>query len=134
MDGKGRLAVPVKFRSSLMSGAVVTRGLDACLFLYPAREWQRLAERLAGLPLVQANTRAFARLMLAGAMEATLDRQGRLMVPEYLRRYAKLGRRIVVAGVGSRLELWDALSWEAYREGAEENSGAIAEGLRELGV
>lgn len=134
MDAKGRLAVPVKFRHLFSEGAVVTRGLDSCLFLYPQKEWQVLAEKLATLPLSQANTRAFARLMLAGAMEVSLDKQGRLMIPEYLRSYASLKKSIAVTGLFNRLELWDTNSWQDYRQGTEQNSGAIAEALNNLGV
>src|SRR3989338_7180247 len=134
MDAKGRLAIPVKFRHLFSDGAVVTRGLDSCLFLYPQKEWQALAEKLATLPLAQANTRAFARLMLAGAMEVFLDKQGRVMIPEYLRSYASLKKSIVVTGLFNRLELWDSVNWESYRQGTEQNSGAIAEALNKLGV
>ncbi|MDP3900253.1 MAG: cell division/cell wall cluster transcriptional repressor MraZ, partial [bacterium] len=69
IDAKGRLAVPAKFRAKLRSGAVVTRGLDNCLFLYSKEEWEKLAEQIAKTPLNKANTRAFGRFMLAGAME-----------------------------------------------------------------
>jgi len=134
MDAKGRLAVPVKFRDKLGDGAVVTRGLDSCLFLYPLKEWQLLAEKLAVLPLAQSNTRAFSRLMLAGAMEIFLDRQGRVMIPEYLRTYASLHKKIIITGLFNRLELWDAANWESYRQGTEQNSVAIAEALNNLGV
>ena len=85
LDQKGRLAVPVKFRAELKKGAVVTKGLDNCLFLYPKSEWQKLAKKLVNLPINKANTRAFSRLMLAGAMEVEFDKQGRIMLPEYLR-------------------------------------------------
>lgn len=134
MDAKGRVAIPVKFRHLFSEGAVVTRGLDSCLFLYPHKEWQTLAEKLATLPLAQANTRAFARLMLAGAMEVDLDKQGRLMIPEYLRSYASLKKNIVITGLFNRLELWSADNWDSYRQGTEQNSGAIAEALNNLGV
>ncbi|OGL73499.1 cell division/cell wall cluster transcriptional repressor MraZ [Candidatus Uhrbacteria bacterium RIFCSPHIGHO2_12_FULL_57_11] len=134
IDEKGRLAVPVKFRARLSKGCVVTRGLDACLWLVPEEEWQKLAGKLAGLPIAQANARAFARFMLSGALDATPDKQGRVMVPEYLREYAKLEKQVVVAGLYSRLEIWDKTAWEKYRKGTEASSGEIAEQLGALGV
>ncbi|MDD5342100.1 MAG: division/cell wall cluster transcriptional repressor MraZ [Patescibacteria group bacterium] len=134
LDEKGRVAVPVKFRTDLSKGAVVTRGLDNCLFLYTKEEWTKLADRLAKLPISQANTRAFARLMLAGAMDADVDKQGRVILPDYLRKYASIKKKVVIAGLYNRLEIWDALVWEKYKLGTEKNSGDIAEALGELGV
>ncbi|MFA5954384.1 MAG: division/cell wall cluster transcriptional repressor MraZ [Patescibacteria group bacterium] len=134
VDDKGRIAVPVKFRSSLQKGAVVTRGIDQCLFVYPIKEWESLAAKLASLPVSQANTRAFARLMLAGAMEVKPDRQGRVILPDYLRKYAGLRHKVVLAGLYNRLELWDSERWESYRKGTEENSAVIAEAMHDLGV
>jgi len=134
VDGKGRLAVPVKFRKDLTKGAVVTRGLDRCLFVFSAVEWQKLAEKLAALPLSQANARAFARLMLAGAMEAEVDKQGRVLLPEYLREYAKIGKDVVVAGLYSRIEIWDRAAWEKYKTKTEKDSDHIAERMGELGI
>jgi MraZ protein len=134
VDDKGRLAIPVKFREALKKGAVVTRGLDQCLFIYTAEEWQRLAEKLAALPLGQSATRAFSRLMLAGAMEAELDKQGRVVLPEYLRTFAALKKSVVVAGLYSRLEIWDADAWQTYKAATESESNALAEKMGELGV
>jgi len=134
IDDKGRLAIPVKFRGDLAHGAVVTRGLDASLFLFPKEEWDKLAEKLASLPLGQSNSRAFARLMLAGAMDVEVDKQGRFILPEYLRQYAGMTRSVVVAGLYNRLELWDAEKWAAYKKATEADVGTIAEKLGELGV
>jgi len=134
VDAKGRLAVPVKFRARLKGGAVVTRGLDNCLFLYPQAEWQKLAQKLSQLPISQKNTRAFARLMLAGAMEVKIDSLGRILVPEYLRQYAGMKKKAVVAGLFNRLEIWDEIKWNRYKTGTEKESGEIAEKLGELGV
>jgi MraZ protein len=134
VDDKGRLAIPVKFRGELESGAIVTRGLDGCLYLYTAEEWRKLADKLAALPMSQADTRAFARLMLAGAMDVAVDRQGRVVLPEYLRSYAGLKKEVVVAGLYNHLELWDAKAWEAYKAKTEKGSGEIAERLGGLGV
>lgn len=129
IDQKGRLAVPTKFRKALELGAIVTRGLDGCLYLYPADAWQQVAEKLAKLPMSQSNSRAFARLMLAGAMDVTLDTQGRILVPDYLRAYASVGKDVVVAGLYDHLELWDKTTWEAYKKRTEKDSSGIAESL-----
>ena len=134
IDEKGRLAIPVKFRVDLAKGAVVTRGLDNCLFLYTKKEWEILAEKLSKLPISKANTRAFARLMLAGAMDVEIDRQGRLILPDYLRKYAAVKKSVVVAGLYNRLEIWDTLAWNKYKSGTEKQSGDIAEALEGLGV
>lgn len=134
LDDKGRLAIPAKFRRRLTKGAVVTRGLDNCLFVYTPEEWKKLAAKLAQLPFSQANSRAFARLMLAGAMDVEFDGQGRVVLPEYLRQYAGLDRDVVVAGLFSRLEIWDKAKWESYKKETEKNSNEIAEKLGELGV
>lgn len=134
LDEKGRLAVPKKFRADLSKGAVVTRGLDNCLFLYTKIEWKKLADKLATLPFSQAKARAFARLMLAGAMDVGVDKQGRVMLPEYLRSFAGLKKQVVVAGLYNRLELWDQKSWEAYKTKSEKDSENIAEDMFELGI
>lgn len=134
MDGKGRMAVPAKFRGDLTAGAIITRGLDNCLFLYTKSEWQKLVEKLAGLPLTQQKSRAFARLMLAGAMDVEIDKQGRVLIPEYLRQFAGLKKDAVIAGLYSRLEIWDKGAWERYRARTEKDSVKIAEELVDLGV
>ncbi len=112
----------------------MTRGLDNCLFLYTKLEWAKLAEKLANLPFAQANTRAFARLMLAGAMDVELDKQGRIILPEYLRSFAHLKKETTVAGLYNRLEIWDKTVWERYTSQNEKESTKIAEQMAELGV
>jgi MraZ protein len=128
------MAVPAKFRRELLKGAVVTRGLDNCLFLYTKIEWEKLAEKLAALPISQSNTRAFSRLMLAGAMDVEMDKQGRIILPEYLRQFAGIKKNLVIAGLYNRLEIWDQEVWNAYKRQTETESGAIAEKMGELGV
>jgi len=134
LDQKGRIAVPSKFRINLKDGAVVTRGLDECLFLYSKKEWQKLAEKLANLPVGRANSRAFSRLMLGGAMEVNIDKQGRIILPDYLRSYAGIRKKVVVAGLYSRVEIWDEEKWEEFKVEAEKSSSEIAETMGELGV
>lgn len=134
IDEKKRLSVPTKFRQTLGKKAVITRGLDNCLFLYPAGEWEKLAEKLAQLPLSQADARGFARIMLAGAMEVNLDALGRILIPDYLKTYASLKKKVVVAGLYNRVEIWDEKNWEFYKQKTEKEAGDIAERLKELGV
>ncbi|MEK7542371.1 MAG: division/cell wall cluster transcriptional repressor MraZ [Patescibacteria group bacterium] len=134
IDEKKRLAIPAKFRQILGKKAVVTRGLDQCLFLYSYQEWEILADKLSKLPLAQADARGFARLMLAGAMEADLDKLGRILVPDYLKEYASLQKKIVVAGVYNRIEIWDEQKWETYKKRIEKEVGDMAERLKELGI
>lgn len=134
LDAKGRLAIPAKFRATLKSGAVVTKGLDNCLFLYPKKSWFELAEKLSKLPISQARARAFSRLMLAGAMDVEFDNQGRITLPEYLRNFGGLKKKAVIAGLYDRLEIWDETIWNKYKQGSESKSNDIAEALGELGV
>ena len=134
LDAKGRLAIPAKFRSTLKKGGVVTRGLDSCLFFYTKVEWEKLAIKLAALPISQSNTRAFARLMLAGAMDVSLDKQGRIIIPDYLRDFAQMKKIVVVAGLYSRLELWDEEVWQKYKTLTEKDSTSIAENLEGISI
>jgi MraZ protein len=134
IDAKKRLAVPSKFRGELGSRVVVTRGLDQCLFVYPMKAWEALAEKLGNMPVGEAGTRSFIRLMLAGATDVEVDSQGRILVPEYLKEYAGLNKEVTVAGLFNRLEIWDAAKWSAYKAEAEQHSGEIAEQLGKLGV
>ena len=134
IDPKKRLAIPAKFRSDLKNKVVITRGLDKCLFIYPMKVWEALAEKLGNLPVGESGTRSFIRLMLAGATDVEVDKQGRILVPDYLKDYAGLSKEVVVAGLYNRLEIWDGKKWDEYKRSAEKNTDEIAEQLGKLGV
>lgn len=134
LDTKGRVALPAKFRQKLTTGAIITRGLDRTLFVYNKPDWEILAQKLVALPLSQAKARAFARLMLAGATEVEFDGQGRILIPEYLRKYANLKKTAVFAGLYNRIEIWDENTWKTYKSKTEASSDDIAEKLGELGI
>jgi len=134
IDNKKRLAVPAKLRKDTGDKVVITRGLDNCLFLFPMREWEALAEKLGKLPMGQQDTRAFVRLLLSGASEVELDQLGRVLIPDYLKEYAGLGKKVVIAGLFNRLEIWDDKRWEGYKGNMEKQNDRIAEHLGELGV
>ena len=107
IDAKGRVIIPARLREALGEQFMITKGLDGCLFVYPMDQWAAFEEKLQALPLNQPSARAFARFFFSGAMEGELDKQGRVMVPPNLREYGKLSKDIVIAGAGTRLEIWD---------------------------
>lgn len=108
---------------------VVTRGLDHCLFIYPKKSFQAQAERVAAHSTGTAAGRGLSRLMLAGASEAELDSAGRILVPDYLKAFASLSSKVVVAGVSDRVELWDEAAWEQYTKNIERDADLFAEQL-----
>lgn len=134
IDVKGRLAVPARFRSHMGAGAIITRGLDKCLFVFDKEEWEKLIAKITALPIAHANSRAFGRLMLAGASDVDCDTQGRILVPDYLREYAELKKQVVVTGLYTRMEIWDKARWQEYKAKTEAESDQIAEKLGELGI
>jgi len=134
IDAKKRLALPAKFRKELGKTAIITRGLDNCLVIYPQKEWKVMSDRLGKLPASQLEARGFARIMLSGAMAMDLDRLGRILIPEYLKEYGSLKKNVVVCGLYNRLEIWDADNWETYKNKVEKEVGDFAAKLKELGI
>ena len=134
IDPKKRLAVPSRFRGELKNKVVITRGLDKCLFVYPIKVWEKIAGKLGTLPVGESSTRSFIRLMLAGAADIEIDKQGRVLIPDFLKSYAGLNRDVIIAGVYDRLEIWDEKKWNNYKKNAEKNTDEIAEQLGKLGV
>lgn len=135
LDDRGRVAVPARFRARLGEGATLARWLDRCLGLFPQDEWAELATKLRSLPLTNPRAREFARFMSSGAVEVELDRQGRVLVPGYLRKYAGIGEgEVVVVGALNRLEIWAPSAWEPYRSKIEDDPESLAEHLADLGI
>lgn len=134
IDTKKRLAIPAKFRKDLGRGAVITRGLDNCLVIYPLSEWKKMSDKLGSLPASQLEARGFARIMLAGASQVVFDRLGRVLIPEYLKKYASLKKNVAVIGLNNRLEVWDVALWETYKKKVEREVGDFAAKLKELGI
>ncbi len=134
LDIKGRISIPVKFRSELGSSAIVTRGLDNCLFIYPKGQWEIMVEKIASLPVSSSKARAFSRHMLSGAMEVEIDKLGRMLVPGFLRDFAGVKKETVLAGVNDRIEMWSKKAWDEYRKTTEAEVSTTAEDLSELGI
>ena len=129
LDAKNRLSLPAKFRKELGNSVIVARGLDHCLFVYPKSAWKKEAQKFAQHSAGAAAGRAFARLMLAGANEVDVDSAGRVLIPDYLKAYANLSGKCVVAGVSERVELWDEGAWETYTTNIERDADSFAEAL-----
>ncbi|PIS39711.1 MAG: cell division/cell wall cluster transcriptional repressor MraZ [Candidatus Nealsonbacteria bacterium CG08_land_8_20_14_0_20_38_20] len=134
IDEKKRLAIPAKFRKELGGKAVVTRGIDNCLVIYPLPEWKKLAKKLESLPSSRLDSRVFVRIMLSGAVDVELDKLGRILVPDYLKNYASLKKNVSILGLSNRIEIWDEEKWQEYKKKTETEVGDIAERLKELGV
>ncbi|MFH1979404.1 MAG: division/cell wall cluster transcriptional repressor MraZ [Patescibacteria group bacterium] len=134
IDVKKRVAIPAKFRKELGKKAVITRGFDNCLVVYPIKEWDKVAEKLSSLPMGQADNRNFARMFLAGAVDVSLDSLGRILIPDYLKKFAGLKDKVTVTGVYKKLEIWDETAWEKYKEKIEKQTDVLAEKLGEVGV
>jgi MraZ protein len=134
LDAKGRVAIPVKFRAALKGGAVVTRGVEKHLTLYSADKWNAIASPISELPVTNQSVRAYTRLMLAGAMAVDIDRSGRIVIPQYLRKFANLSGSVILAGLYNRIEIWNEKDWQAYSKKTESEAVSIANELTDLGV
>ena len=134
IDTKGRIAMPAKLREGLGGKFIITKGLDGCLFVYAMDEWQRVEQKLASLPMSRKTARDFTRFLFGGACDGECDKQGRVLLPASLRRYAGLERDAVIVGVGSRAEIWDAAKWQQYNEESAEDVNELAEQLADLGI
>ena len=134
IDAKGRIIMPVDFRAELSKKFFITKGLDGCLFIYPQEEWEAFCEKLKSLPMAKSEARALERFFFSGARLLELDRQCRFLVPGGLRQYAGLKKDVVLAGLMTRVELWDEDAWKKYGEEVTPALAKIAESLADLGI
>jgi MraZ protein len=121
LDEKGRLFLPAKYRDELSGGVVITKGQERCLYVFPLEEFTRITEALRNEPVTAKGVRDKTRILFASASDEVPDKQGRITVPTSLRTYAGLQRDCVVIGANTRLEIWDALAWEAYLAAQEDS-------------
>lgn len=124
IDGKGRLTIPSKFRGMLAAGLVVTRGFDQNLMIFPLDGWKGLANRIEERPLSDEDMRAFRRRVFSGAVDLVPDKQGRILMPSYLRDFAGIDGEVVIAGMYNYLEIWSSEAWKKVRESFESDDDA----------
>ncbi len=134
LDPKNRVSIPSKFREDIGDSVFVTRGLDQCLFVFSGDEWEKFSEGLSALPISNKDARKFARTFLSGAVECSLDKQGRILIPQFLKKHASIEKEVYVNGAGSRMEIWDAERWEEYSFSLTSDIDEIAEGMESLGI
>ena len=135
LDPKGRVILPAKFRGELEEGAFMALSLDGCLSVYPGDEWERVSTKMQELMARGGAERQAARAFFAGAAEVTPDRQGRIQIPANLRDFAALSpeREVIVAGMYSKVEIWDSERW-AEQQVAGEQAIKAAEGIPDFGI
>ena len=132
LDTKGRLAVPSRFRASLETGVVLTRGMDRCVTAYPIPVWEELAAKISALPMADANARQFRRMVFAQAANLDLDRQGRVVVPADLREFAGIEREAVVIGVHTSFEIWSPENWSTMQQAVDDDGDSIVSQLADV--
>jgi len=133
VDGKGRMAVPARFRAQLQTGAVVSRWLDDCLAIHTKASWDALAEKVAALPITDPTARRFQRFVFAAAIPADLDAQGRVLLPGYLRDAVGLTNEAVIVGSRDHAEIWSPAGWAEYSQ-ALDDPQALADAFEGLGI
>ncbi|WP_125615607.1 division/cell wall cluster transcriptional repressor MraZ [Specibacter cremeus] len=114
LDEKGRIILPAKFREELAGGLVLTRGQEHCIYIFSAREFEKVHEQMRSAPISNRQARDYIRVFLSGASDEVPDKQGRVTIPATLRAYAGLDRELAVIGAGNRAEIWDATAWADY--------------------
>ena len=120
LDEKGRLFLPAKYRDELAGGLVITKGQERCLYVFPTDEFGRITEALRTAPVTAKAVRDYSRVFFASASDELPDKQGRITIPPALREYAGLERDCAVIGANTRLEIWDAASWQTYLDQQED--------------
>lgn len=133
VDDKGRLAIPARFRAQLAGGAVVSRWIDGCLAIHTRAGWDALEARVSSLAITDGAARLFQRQIFGGALEAEVDKQGRVLLPSYLRDEAGLTTEAVVVGVRDHAEIWAPDRWTEYRRPMTDPQ-AFADAIAGLGI
>ena len=133
LDKKGRLILPSKFRESAKANYIekffLTRGLDTCLFMFTEEEWKTQEAKFKSMSFTKAQSRKFNRLYFSGAVEITFDKQGRMLIPKYLKDFAGIRHEVMVIGVSNRIEIWDLKKWEEFYNSEKGSFEKISENL-----
>lgn len=133
LDRKGRVIIPAKFREVLKEHFAekfyLTRGLDGCLFVFTEEAWRNQERKFRELPFTRNESRKFNRLYFSGACEVLCDKQGRILIPDYLKQYAEIKQDVVIIGVSDRIEIWAKEKWQKFFEANQGSFEVLAEKL-----
>lgn len=129
LDDKGRVIFPARMRDELGAQVVLQKGIEPCVYVFPPEEWEREVHKVTALPNTDPKARRYRRFFFSQAQSERIDRQGRLTIPQAFREYASLQRDVVIAGVGARIEIWDAAAWDTHRNESESNVEDFASDL-----
>lgn len=136
IDRKGRLILPSKFREVSRANFVekffVTRGLDKCLFMFPEEEWRLQEQKFKSISFTKQQARTFNRLYFSGAQEVIPDKQGRILLPTYLKDYAQIKREVIIVGVSNRIEIWGRDKWFEFYNNWQKSFEEISEKIMEI--
>lgn len=136
LDKKGRIIIPSKFRIAMKENYVekffITRGLDLCLFMFPEEEWKSQEAKFRAIPFTKREGRRFNRLFFSGAVDVIPDKQGRILIPRYLKEYAHIKKDIMIIGISNRIEIWGKEKWEEFYNATKDSFEDIAEKLIDL--
>ena len=133
LDRKGRIIIPSKFRDALKEHYIerffITRGLDKCLFMFVEDEWRSQEQKFKAMSFTKSEFRRFNRIYFSGASDLIPDKQGRILVPPYLKEYAGIKRDVFIIGVSNRIEIWGRESWKEYYQTSKDTFEDVAEKL-----
>ncbi len=133
LDKKGRLILPAKFRDAAKTHYIekffLTRGLDSCLFMFAEDEWKAQESKFKAMPFTKAQSRKFNRLYFSGAIEIEFDKQGRMLIPKYLKDFAGIRHEVMIIGVANRIEIWDSDKWKEFYNSEKGSFEKISENL-----
>ncbi len=127
IDQKGRVAIPAKFRKEFMDGVVLTSGIDKCVIVYPISEWQKLSDKYDHSPFSSSKKRQRMHFIFGNACDVELDKQGRIALPVWLRKHARITDTVMVVGTNRCLELWSNEDWEQEQLRNAEAAWQLAE-------
>lgn len=137
IDPKGRVSIPSKFREILTTNydeRLIITNFDGCLWGYPYAEWQIIEDKVAALPQMKSEVKAFQRVFISAATECPIDKQGRILIPPTLRDYAGIAKDLIFVGMTKRVEIWASDRWQKVFEQSQESIAQMGDKLAELGL